>query len=195
MTITNQTGGFIPSELLGKKLSLKTIFMFNFVWIIMFAVIYFLIGQSDNQFNHTRKTLTFLDALYFSVTTQTRIGYGDISPRSTIAKIFVMIQQLSVMFEIVAIISENIKYDILNDIGNSLSKENNSLKSGIWNPDMVMPDMPDIPVMSDIPVMPDMQVSTTGTPSVSLGVEVIAPSNLTPFKQNLIDQVNAPSSV
>ena len=240
MTITDQAGGVIPAEIIGKKLSLKTIFLFNIVWILIFAVIYFIIGQSDNQFNHTKKNLNFMDALYFAVTTQTSIGYGDISPRSTIAKIFVMIQQISVMVELVAIISGNLTDETFKNISGTLSKDSSSLKSGIWNPKMSlpsmpsmpkipgmpsmpkmpgmpsmpkipgMPSMPKIPGMPSMPSMPSISSITDATlPSVPTSVpsgvaeavantsippNVTAPPNLTPFKQNLSAQVNAPST-
>ena len=38
--------------------------------------------------------------LYFSLTTQTKIGYGEITPRSSLAKWFVMLQQLIVLFNL-----------------------------------------------------------------------------------------------
>tara|TARA_Y100000589_G_C26833659_1_gene499052 strand:+ start:55 stop:636 length:582 start_codon:yes stop_codon:yes gene_type:complete len=191
MTLTNQIGGVLPAELQGRKLSLKTIFMFNLVWIIIFAVIYFIIGQSENQFNHTRKTLTFLDALYFAVTTQTSVGYGDISPRSTIAKLFVMIQQLSVLIELVAIISGNMTDETFLNMGRKITQGAKNLKSGIWNPKMALPSMPSI---TSKPSVPSTTVPEVAVASVSEGTPNVETSSMTPFKQKLSTEVTAAST-
>ena len=195
MTLTDQIGGIIPIELQGRKLSLKTIFMFNLVWIIIFAVIYFIIGQSENQFNHTRKYLTFLDALYFSVTTQTSVGYGDISPRSTVAKLFVMIQQMSVLIELVAIISGNMTDETFQNMGRKITEGAKNLKSGIWNPKMKLPNMPSMPSMTSMPTtVPEVAVASVPTSTVPTGATTAAATNMTPFKQSLSEQVTAAST-
>jgi len=181
MTIIDQIGGVIPSEIIGTKLSLKTIFLFNMIWIMIFAVFYFIIGQLDKQFNHTKKNLTFIDAFYFSVTTQTRVGYGDITPRSTLAKIFVMIQQISVMVELVAIISGNVTDDILKNFGGSLSRGASSLKSGIWNTKMSMPSMP------SITGSPAVTAPVVTAPTVTVPAVTVVPGPT--FKQQLSAQV------
>ena len=48
----------------------------------------------SNAFTHD---LSILDAFYYSTTTQSTIGYGDISPRSFEAKIVAILQMFSVV--------------------------------------------------------------------------------------------------
>ena len=58
-------------------------------FILMFALIYYVMGKE-----HLSDDLSFFDALYFSVVTQTTIGYGDITPVSRVGKTVAMIQIL-----------------------------------------------------------------------------------------------------
>ena len=68
-----------------------------FLVLIVFSLIYWLLGTSENfKFdtisNNNSNSLTFLNSLYFSFITQSTIGYGDILPTSSLAKILVMCQ-------------------------------------------------------------------------------------------------------
>ena len=98
------------------KISLKTIFMFNLVWIFKFALIYFIIGQFDNQFNYSKKNLSFLDSIYFSCSIQSTIAFGEISPRTTVAKFFVILHQLSILIGYVGVLSGRFTQSALDDM-------------------------------------------------------------------------------
>ena len=74
--------------------------------VLFFSVIYWYLGNNINfNFNNIKLqeeyNLTFIDALYFSIGTQTAIGYGDITARSqllrgiTIIQIILLIIQLA----------------------------------------------------------------------------------------------------
>ena len=49
--------------------------------------------------------LTLFDAIYFSLTTAATVGYGDIVPSSTLARIFVMAEILTTFAYVVFIFS------------------------------------------------------------------------------------------
>lgn len=48
-----------------------------------------------------------IDPYYFSSTTMSTAGYGDFSPKTNVAKILVMVQQLFIMGEILSILGIN----------------------------------------------------------------------------------------
>lgn len=56
--------------------------------------------------------LGFLDSLYFSVVSLTTVGYGDITPETSLGKIFVMIY-LIVGIGIIAALANNIIKNVL----------------------------------------------------------------------------------
>tara|TARA_Y100001978_G_C23469577_1_gene326326 strand:- start:9 stop:311 length:303 start_codon:yes stop_codon:yes gene_type:complete len=76
----------------------------NFGIVIFFALLYMiyikfnLSSNSDNQFNGLNSKSTFIDFLYFSFSVQTTVGFGDIFPKTKIAKILIMSQQLTLLF-------------------------------------------------------------------------------------------------
>ena len=63
------------------------------LFIVLFATAHYVIGQLDPA-GYT-EPMTRLDALYFTVTTFATVGYGDISPRSDIARLVAMVQMVS----------------------------------------------------------------------------------------------------
>ena len=64
----------------------------NLVIVVFYAIIYQQL--KSGHFNGLDKNSSFMDCLYFSCTTYSSVGYGDISPTSNIAKLIVMSQQL-----------------------------------------------------------------------------------------------------
>jgi len=62
-------------------------------FLLLFASTYFLMERASAA-NFT-EPLTRTDALYFSVTVFTTVGFGDISPKSETARILLMIQMLA----------------------------------------------------------------------------------------------------
>ena len=92
-----------------------------------------------------------------------------------------MIQQISVMVELVAIISGNVTDDILKNFGGSLSRGASSLKSGIWNTKMSMPSMP------SITGSPAVTAPVVTAPTVTVPAVTVVPGPT--FKQQLSAQV------
>lgn len=66
------------------------------VWLIFGGIYSFLIQHTDD-FIATQNSKNTFSAFYFSATTQTLIGYGDITPNSNLAKSLVMIHILFVL--------------------------------------------------------------------------------------------------
>ena len=63
-------------------------FLFNsIIIIVIFTIIYWLCGNKSN-FN-LYSELSFIDALYFTLCTQSTVGYGDITPKSQSMRIIV----------------------------------------------------------------------------------------------------------
>jgi voltage-gated potassium channel len=63
------------------------------LFLLLFAAVYFLMAADDPS-NFTVETLTRTDALYFTVTIFSTVGFGDISPASEAARILVTAQMI-----------------------------------------------------------------------------------------------------
>ena len=63
--------------------------------LIIIIIIFFMYGgiYSFLGANHLNNYISFVDGFYFSMTTISTTGYGDITPKTTLAKIIVMSQQ------------------------------------------------------------------------------------------------------
>ena len=83
---------------------------------LIFASIYFMLGHKN--FNGLDSNSNFFDYLYFSMTTSSSVGYGDISPNTIISKTFVMIHQMFILINLVSIIYNT------SDNNNSISSSN-----------------------------------------------------------------------
>ena len=62
--------------------------------VIIFAVVYYILGKYDGTSFNKKRELSIIEAIYFSFVTQSTIGYGDFSPNTHIAKIVVIIHIL-----------------------------------------------------------------------------------------------------
>lgn len=74
----------------------------NLAAIVVFAILYFVIGRSGTDFEGLK---TPLDALYFSTTVQSSVGFGDVTPTSSRAKMLVMMQQFLLIIGVVDLLS------------------------------------------------------------------------------------------
>ena len=62
------------------------------LFILIFATFYFLVERSTPS--SFTETLTRTDALYFTITVFATVGFGDIAPKTEMARIVVSIQML-----------------------------------------------------------------------------------------------------
>jgi hypothetical protein len=114
-----------------KKLIMLIIF--HIIINLLFSGIYFGIGHKN--FNGLDSNSSFLDYFYFSMTTSSCIGYGDISPSTNISKMIVIFHQLLVLLNIVRFIIPEENYNKLtnnesnvemnDELNDSSSFENN----------------------------------------------------------------------
>jgi hypothetical protein len=82
------------------------IFKYKFIQIngivfVIFLFIYSLLYKLDKEFHFnydkSYNMTSVIDVIYFTIATQTTIGYGDITPRSKLAKICMIIHISSVI--------------------------------------------------------------------------------------------------
>ena len=65
--------------------------------ILFFAVLYFIGGKFATKFLGEKKNISLYDAVYFSIVTQSTVGYGDLVPTNVLTKGITMIQLLSIV--------------------------------------------------------------------------------------------------
>jgi len=66
--------------------SINNIILLNIILIFIFATIYHYYGDPEHFYYpelDTKKKLNYLDCVYYSAITQTTVGYGDITGKST----------------------------------------------------------------------------------------------------------------
>lgn len=67
----------------------------NVIALFVFSLIYSMLFTLNKD--NFKGAQSFLDIIYFTTTTQSTIGYGDITPNTQIAKSIVMIHHLVVL--------------------------------------------------------------------------------------------------
>tara|TARA_B100000886_G_scaffold338830_1_gene302597 strand:- start:7938 stop:8324 length:387 start_codon:yes stop_codon:yes gene_type:complete len=114
---------------------------FNLVVIFVYAIIY---QQIKTQFYGLDDDSSFIDCLYFSFSIQSTVGFGDLGPKTKIAKIIVMSQQLILISEISGLFVNNSGLDskqLMNDnimtITNPLPVINNLVGRKVLNPSQI----------------------------------------------------------
>jgi len=81
------------------EFSIKTKKLIFYITIsIIYALFYY---KYKTEFNGLDNKSTFLDCFYFSFTTFSTVGYGDISPATQFAKKLVMSQQIILLLDFV----------------------------------------------------------------------------------------------
>ena len=166
--------------------SIKTIFIVNLLSVFFFAIIYIIIGSFGNQFNHTSKTLNLLDAIYLSMTIQSSVGFGDITPKTKVAKFFVLIQQSLTLL--------NISFPSLKFLQDSLKK---NIKTFSKNPSVSSAAVTSAPKTSaPVTSTPVTSTPVTSTPVTSAPVTSTATALETTAPLNIISKYSSyPSSM
>jgi len=77
----------------------------------VFGILYSIIDRLSSK-NFGFKTL--LDPFYFSFTTMSTVGYGDHSPKTDFAKLFVMIQQGIIIGEVISLLGLEANASLMN---------------------------------------------------------------------------------
>lgn len=87
----------------------------NLAVILTFTFFYYMILKSGAEhFNGLDKDSSLLDVMYFAFTVQSTVGFGDIYPKSSMAKMLVMTQQTLLIVGIVDLIVNSVKLPIAN---------------------------------------------------------------------------------
>ena len=68
----------------------------NMILLVTFFIIYSLLYTIDN--NNFKNANDYIDIFYFTTTTQSSVGYGDITPTSRIAKMCVSTHHVLLLF-------------------------------------------------------------------------------------------------
>ena len=80
----------------------------NFISVLLFTLMYLTLSRTgEEHFNGLDKDSSVLDHVYFASTIQSTVGFGDIYPKSSIAKTLVMAQQSILILGVLELISES----------------------------------------------------------------------------------------
>ena len=89
------------------KPSFVVFLVFHIALTVSFTLVYYRLSQDEftKHFNGIKRNDdAFINSLYFSFTTLSTVGYGDISPKSRIAKMLVMLHQILVLSNISSVL-------------------------------------------------------------------------------------------
>lgn len=88
-------------ELIKKNIKLRT----QFIVIIIFTILYWLVRKIESHYkikssetNIEVDPINLFDAFYFSLLTQTTVGYSNIIPRTILTQLINIIQLTSLLF-------------------------------------------------------------------------------------------------
>tara|TARA_B100002051_G_C16204248_1_gene378094 strand:+ start:114 stop:413 length:300 start_codon:yes stop_codon:yes gene_type:complete len=69
--------------------------------ILLFTILYYIvakIGKKNSHFIDNVPPFDLRDGLYLSLVTHSTVGYGDIAPRSNLARMVASIQMITIIF-------------------------------------------------------------------------------------------------
>ena len=73
---------------------------------LIYGIIYYYLTRGENDhFNGLDSNSTIIDCFYFSFTTFSTVGYGDISPKSTLARCLVVSHQMIMLMDLISLIN------------------------------------------------------------------------------------------
>jgi hypothetical protein len=106
------------------KFNRKYLIAFTFVFILFFAFIYFFLEffDKDNKHftdnTHSNDSISekIFNKIYFSTTTVTQLGFGDILPTSLSARVICLIQMILVFIIITDVLSPITIKETINQI-------------------------------------------------------------------------------
>lgn len=88
---------FRLNKIFSKKIKFKRVMIKMFLSILTFSLLYFIGGKFATRYLNETQKIHFFDALYFSIVTQSTVGYGDLVPTNILTKSITMVQLLTVV--------------------------------------------------------------------------------------------------
>lgn len=86
--------------------SIRRSLQWNFIIIFAFTFFYFFMARSSGEhFQGLGPSSSLVDTVYFAFTVQSTVGFGDIYPKSKLAKTLVMLQQTLLIIGLVDLLS------------------------------------------------------------------------------------------
>ena len=88
-------------EVIKKNIKLRT----QFIVVIIFTILYWLVRKIETHYkikssetNKEVEPINLFDAFYFSLLTQTTVGYNNVLPRTILTRLTNIIQLMSILF-------------------------------------------------------------------------------------------------
>lgn len=101
----------------------------NFAAILIFSIFYYiLVRRNEEHFNGIRSDAKFMDCFYFACTVQSTVGFGDIYPKTSMAKTLVMLQQTMLIVGVLDLFNRTTT-NVANvaNLGNGMNAVNNKI--------------------------------------------------------------------
>jgi hypothetical protein len=131
--------GKIPTHFNSDKYNhmFSTVFKYLIVYVLCLIILNWILMASTDSFNKTSDKSddykygwnfnTLIDSIYFTFTTLTSVGYGDISPNTNFTKFVVSMEQLGMLFITFSVSQQQQMKDISETLHNFTPEQEKSL--------------------------------------------------------------------